>query len=127
MRISMSAIGSLMLMRVSLPFLPTCLDDARHFALERQVAQLVAPKAELAVHAARPPGERAAVAQPHRRGVARQPLQLVARLGPGFVGSARVAEDVEQLRALGLELLHRLAALLIAELDCELGHAILSV
>src|SRR5262245_9806596 len=121
MRISMSAMGSLMLMRSPLP---ARLDDAGHFALEREVAQLVATEAEFPVHAARPAGQRAAVAQPHRRGVARQLLQLGARFLARLVGGARVAQDVEELRALRLELLHSLAALLFAELECELGHAV---
>src|SRR5688500_7200776 len=125
MRISMSAMGSLMLMRVSLPsLLPARLDDAGHFALERQVAQLVATQAELAVDAARPAGQRAAVAQANRRGVARQLLQPRAGLLLGVVGRAGVVDDFEQLRAFRLELLHRLAALLVAELECELGHGV---
>src|SRR5205085_1993637 len=60
--------------------LPARLDDARHLAAHREIAQLVAAEAELAVHAARPSGEGAAVAQSHRRRVARQLLQLRARL-----------------------------------------------
>src|SRR5467141_5344826 len=124
MRISMSAIGSLMLIDVSLPsFLPTCLDHAGHFAAQRQVAQLVATEAELAVHAARPAGQRAAVAQAHRRGVARQPLQLAAGRFPGLVGGARVVDHLEQSGAPRLEFLDGPAALLVAELHCELGHA----
>src|SRR5688572_27415565 len=95
MRISMSAIGSLMLIDLSLPSslpsslpasLPACLDHAGHLALQGEVAQLVAAEAELAVHAARPAGQCAAVAQSHRRGVARQLLQLGAGLLTGFVG-----------------------------------------
>src|SRR5207249_3556918 len=124
MRISMSAIGSLMLIDVSLPsFLPTCLDHAWYFAAQRQVAQLVAPQAELAVHAARPAGQRAAVAQAHRGGVARQLLQLVAGRVLGLVGGARVVDHLEQNGAPRLELLDGPAALLVAELECELGHA----
>src|SRR5437763_609893 len=97
MRISMSGIGSLMLIDVSLPsFLPTCLDHAWYFAAQRQVAQLVAPQAELAVHATRPAGQRAAVAQAHRGGVARQLLQLVAGRVLGLVGGARVVDHLEQ-------------------------------
>src|SRR5262245_45862423 len=99
----MSATGSCMLIAFSLP---ACLDDAGHFALEREVAQLVPPEAELAVDAARAAGERAAVAQPHRRGVARQLLQLGARLFLRLVGGARVADDLLQRGALRLELLH---------------------
>src|SRR6185436_7418757 len=124
MRTSMSAMGSLILMRFSLPsFLPTCLDHAGHLAAQRQIAQLVAPQAELAVDPARPAGQRATVAQPHRGGVARQPLQLAARLFARLVGGALVVDDLEQLRASRLEFLDGLAALLVAELECELGHA----
>src|SRR5918992_2002898 len=98
MRTSMSAIGSLMLMRIPLPsFLPTRLDHARHLAAQGEIAQLVARQAELAEHAARPAGEGTAVAQAHRRGVARQLLQLVARLLLGLVGSSGVVHDLEQL------------------------------
>src|SRR5258708_13743077 len=64
---------------IASPF-PARFDDAGHFALEREVAQLVAAQTEHAIDAARPAGERAAVAQAHRRRVARQPLQLDARL-----------------------------------------------
>src|SRR5688572_4062451 len=117
MRTSMSAIGSLILMRLSLP---TCLDHARHLAAQREVPQLVAAQAELAIDPARPAGERAAVAQPHRGGVARQLLQLGTRLFARLVRGALVVDDLEQLRALCLELLDRLAALLVAELECEL-------
>src|SRR5687768_4346627 len=121
MRVSMSAMGSLMLIVAPLP---ACLDDAGHLALEREVAQLVAPQAELAVHAARPAGERAAVAQPHRGRVARQLLQLGARFLARLVGGALVVDDLEQGGAPGLELLDRPAALLIAELECELCHGV---
>src|SRR3990167_3344001 len=89
-RTSMSAIGSLMLIRFSLP---ARLDHARHFAAQRELPQLVAAEAELAVGAARPAGQRAAVAQPHRRGVARELLQLGARFLARFVGGARVVDD----------------------------------
>src|SRR6185503_20332783 len=124
MRTSMSAMGSLILMRFSLPsFLPTCFDHARHLAAQREVAQLVAPETEFPVDTARPAGERAAVAQPYRGRVARQLLQLAARLFPRLVGGALVVDDLEQLRAPRLEFLDGLAALLVAELECELGHA----
>src|SRR2546430_12667041 len=104
MRISMSAIGSLMLIDVSLPsFLPTCPDHPWNFAAQRQVAQLVAPQAELAVHAARPAGQRAAVAQAHRGGVPRQHLQLDAGRSLGLVDGARAADLLAQSRAPRLE------------------------
>src|SRR5215210_3784463 len=110
-RISMSAIGSLMLIDLSLP---ACLDHAGDLALERKVAELIPAEAELAVHAARPTGQRAAVAQPHGRGVSRQLLNLGARFVARFVGGARVVHDFHQCGAPGLELLHGLAALLVS-------------
>src|SRR5690349_2023523 len=67
MRVSISAIGSLMLIRKSprglgALRLPAGLDDARDVALERQIADLVAAEAELAEGATRPAGHAAAVA-----------------------------------------------------------------
>src|SRR5688572_19200133 len=116
MRVSMSETGSLMLIVVSLP---ARLDHAGHLALEREVAQLVAPQPELAIHAARPAGQRAAVAQPHRGSVARQLLQLVAGGFFRLVGGAGIVQHLKQGGAFRLELLHRLAALLVAERECE--------
>src|SRR5262245_57364160 len=124
MRVSMSETGSVMLIWVSLP---ARLDHAGHFALEREVAQLVATQAEFLVHAARPAGEGAAAADAHRRRVARQLLQLVARGLLGLVGGARILQDLEQGGALRLEFLHHLLALVVAQLECELGHAWSSV
>src|SRR5262245_17799123 len=111
MRISMSATGSLMLIDISLP---ARLDHAGHLALEREIAQLVASQSELAVHAARPAGEGAAVADAHRGGVARQLLQLVARGFLRLFGRARVVDHLEQGGAFRLEFLHRLETLLVA-------------
>src|SRR5262249_41868202 len=119
MRVNMSEIGSVMLIA---PSSPARLDDARHLAAHRELAQLVPRQAELAVDAARPAGQRAAVAQPGRRGVARQLLQLHARRVLLLVGRLHVVEHLEQRRALRLEFLDRLAALLFTELHCELGH-----
>src|SRR5205085_9169797 len=122
MRVSMSAIGSCMLIRSPLP---ARLDDAGHFAAQREIAQLVPAEAELAIDAARSAGERAAVANAHRRGVARQLLQLGARLFPCLIRRASVVDDVEQRRAPRLELLDGFAAFLISQLDGELSHALL--
>src|SRR5882672_2521854 len=97
--------------------LPARLDDARNFALQRQVAQLAAAEAELAVHAPRPSGEGAAVAQPHRRGIARQLLELGACLVLRLVGGARVLHDFDQLGASRLELGDDLDAFLLPEDD----------
>src|SRR5690349_18787428 len=109
MRVSMSEMGSCMLIGFSLP---ACLDDPRNLAPQGELPQLVAAEAEFAIDAARPPGQRAAIAQPHRRRVARQPLQLGARFLARLVRGTRVVDDLEQRRALRLELLDGLAALL---------------
>src|SRR3990172_8005828 len=77
MRVSISAIGSLMLMLCLLS--PAGFGHAGNFAAHGDLAQLVAPQAKLAVHAARAPRQLAAVAHPRRAGVARQLLQLHAR------------------------------------------------
>src|SRR5688572_13806493 len=119
MRVSMSAIGSLMLMRLSLP---TGLDHARHFAGHDEVAKLAAPEAELAVDAARPAGDRAAVAQAHRGGVARQQLQLDARGFAVLVGGLLVVDRLEERGAPHFEFLDGLATLLVAVDDGEFGH-----
>src|SRR6187549_1819523 len=76
-RVSMSAMGSLMLIW---GLLPARLDHAGDLAAHRDLADLVAREAELAERAARAARHGAAVAKPHGRGVARQRLQLRARL-----------------------------------------------
>src|SRR6185503_12886329 len=119
MRVSMSAMGSLMLMSW---LLPAGLDHSGDLAAHRDLADLVAREAELAERAARPTGHRAAVAQAHGRSVARQRLQLRARLVAGVVGGFRVLDDREQRLALLGVLLHRCAALCVAVDDGKLGH-----
>src|SRR5438270_5994664 len=76
MRVSMSAMGSLMLMQSPLP---AGLDDAGDLAAHREFAQLVAAEAELAEHPTRTARDRAAVAHAGRVRVARQLLNLLAR------------------------------------------------
>src|SRR4029077_494754 len=90
---------------------------------QREVAQLVAAEAEFAVHSAWPAGEGAAVAQAHRRRVARQLLELVAGGFLRLVGGARVLHDLAQRSALRLEFLHHFLALIVTQRQCELGHA----
>src|SRR5262245_21917972 len=103
MRVSMSAMGSLMLIQCLL--LPAGLGHAGNLPAHGDVAQLAAGQPELAVHPARAAGQRAAVAKPHRAAVARQLLQLVARSGALFVGRLAVVDDGVQLRALCCEFL----------------------
>ena len=71
MRVSMSAIGSLMLIQSLL--LPASFGHAGDLATHGDFTQLVAAEAELAKDAARTAGQRAAIAQPDRAGIARQP------------------------------------------------------
>src|SRR5689334_11610979 len=125
MRVSMSAMGSLMLI---VWLLPARLDHAGDLAAHRDLADLVAREAELAERATRPAGDRAAVAQPHGGGVARHGLQLGAGLVAGVVGCLRVTDDrLQLLAALGI-LLHERFAFRLAVDDGKLGHyAALSV
>src|SRR6267142_4493498 len=120
MRVSMSAMGSVMLMRAAL--LPARLDEAWDFSAQRDFAQLVAAEPELAKHSARPAGKPATVSQAHGRGVPRQLLLLLARLLPLLVGASGVVDDCEQRRASGGVLGHRLAAFLVAVDQCEFSH-----
>src|SRR6185312_2351304 len=94
MRVSMSAMGSLMLI---VRLLPARLDHSGNLAAHGDLADLVAREPELAERAAGAPGHRAAVAKPHRGRVAGHRLQLRARLVAGIVGRLRVAEDRVQL------------------------------
>src|ERR1043165_6930292 len=90
MRVSMSAMGSLMLISC---LLPARLDHSGDLAAHGDLADLVARQAELAERAARAAGHGAAIAQAHRRGVARKRLQLRARFVTRVVGRLRVLAD----------------------------------
>src|SRR5271165_7448492 len=76
MRVKRSAIGSVILIvRAS----PARLGQAGNLTLVGRFAQLGARQPEFAVHAARTPGNRATVALPRRRRIARLLLQLDLR------------------------------------------------
>src|SRR5450631_1693106 len=123
--INMSAMGSLMLIYA---LLPARLDHSRDLATHGDLADLVAPQTELAERATRASGHGAAVAKPDRGGVARQRLQLGARLFPGVVGRLGILDDREKLLPLLREFLDGRAALRLAVDDGKLGHyAALSV
>src|SRR5260221_1362508 len=125
MRVSMSAMGSLMLM---FSLLPARLDHAGDLPTHGDLADLVAGEAKLAEGPARAAGDGAAVAQAHGRGVAGQRLQLRARLVLRIVGGLRVADDRYQLLAALGEFLHGGGTLRLAVDDGKLGHyAALSV
>src|SRR5882672_5223691 len=119
-RVSMSAMGSLMLIQSLL--LPACLGHAGNLATHGDLAQLAAAQTELAEHPARTPRQRAAIAQPHRAGVARKLLKLLARLRAVLVRNPAVVDDCEQLGAPGREFLHGGAAFLFAIDQCGLCH-----
>src|SRR4051812_18838661 len=99
MRVSRSAMGSLMLME-SLLALPAGLDHAGDVAGESQLADLVAGQAELAERAARAAGDAAAIALAGGVRVARQLLEPQARGGAFFVALLEVVRDELQLRVL---------------------------
>src|ERR1039458_4118847 len=84
MRVSISAIGSLMLMLCLLS--PAGFGHAGNLATHGDFAQLVAPQAELAVHAARAARQLAAVPDTRRGRVPRQLLQLHTRRHPLVFG-----------------------------------------
>src|SRR6266404_4338699 len=123
-RVSMSAMGSLMLIQSLL--LPACLGHAGNLTTHGDLAQLASAQTELAEHPARATCQRAAIAQPHRAGVARQPLKLLPRFRAFLVGSPAVVDDCDQLRTPGREFLHGGAALLFAIDQCSLCHGDLS-
>src|SRR5512137_1172978 len=98
-RVSMSAMGSLMLILRS-PRLPAGLDQARDVAAHRGLADLGPRQAELAERAAWTAGEVAAVAQPDRARVARQRLQALHRVHALLHRARLVVDDGLQLGTL---------------------------
>src|SRR3982751_71241 len=119
MRVSMSAMGSLMLM---ISLLPARLDHAGDLPAHRDLADLVAGEAELAEGPAGTAGDGAAIAKPNGRRIAGQRLQLRARLVPRVVGGLRIADDRQELLAALRILFHHGLALRLAVDDGKLGH-----
>src|SRR5271169_7204037 len=102
--------------------LPARLDHAGNFPAHRDVAQLVATKAELAENAARTAGELASIAQPRRARIARQLLQLAPRHQSLLIGNLGIAYDRQQLSPpLGV-FLYRQAAIPVAVDDSCFRH-----
>src|SRR3954470_8842357 len=99
MRVSRSAMGSLMLMEYLLA-LPAGLDHAGDIACKGELADLVAGQAELAERAARAAGDAAAIALAGGVRVAGQLLEPEARGGVFFVALLEVVRDELQLRVL---------------------------
>src|SRR6266853_4640753 len=105
--------------------LPAGLDHAGNFSAHRDLAQLVAPQAELAVDAARATGQPASVAKPRRTRVARQLLQLVPRSQAVLVGEPHVGDRRLKLGALFGILFHHHAAFQISVDDSLFRHGVL--
>src|SRR5437773_4624454 len=123
MRVSMSAMGSVMLICSPSSFSPARLDDAGDLAAHRVFAQLVAAETELAEYAARAARQCAAVAQTCRVRVARQLLKLEPRGKAVLVGDPRIFDDRDQRLALLRVFRDELFALVLTIDECELGHA----
>src|SRR6516162_3380346 len=118
-RVSRSAIGSVMLMRRPSP---ARLGKARDLAAAGDLADLDARQSELAIHTARAPGDRAALALPRRTGIAR--LRLQRRLcGRTLFGRSLGASDqLLELRALCRVFFHDPGATLLALDHARLRH-----
>src|SRR5688572_12096328 len=121
MRVSMSEIGSVILIAASLP---AGLTEAGDITAHRRLAQLGAREAKLAIRAVRAPRQRAAIAQPNRVRVARQLLQLLLRLGLRVVRGFRVANELLELGALRGVTLDRLLAVALTHQHGFLGHGL---
>src|SRR5688500_14878908 len=101
---------------------PARLAQSRHVAAHRRLAQLDAAEAELAVIAARAPGDRAAAAGAARARVARQLLQRLDRGHPVLLRGLRVADLLLDPGALRGVLLHRFRPALLALDHAGLRH-----
>src|SRR6516162_6675669 len=120
MRVSRSAMGSVMLMP-SAPS-PARLGEAGDFAAACDLADLHAREAELAVYPARAPGDGAAVALPRGARIARQRLQRRLRGGPLLGRALRASDQLLELRALRRVLFHDPGATLLALDHARLRH-----
>src|SRR5688572_1620905 len=97
MRVRRSAMGSVMLIRAPSP---ARLAEARNLAAVRDLADLHARETELAVHAPRAAGDRAAVALARGARIARQRLELCLRGRAVLRRGPRAADQLLQFRAL---------------------------
>src|SRR5579862_6321075 len=119
MRVSRSAMGSVMLMRQSSP---ARLREAGDLPTARDLADLHPRQPEFAVHAARAPGDGAAVALPRGAGVARLSLQLSLCRRALLGRRLGAADQLLQLRALRRVLFHDPGATLLALDHARLRH-----
>src|SRR3954447_26354921 len=112
MRAIMSPSGSINAIVRAL-LLPARLDQPRDHPLGAEVAERDARELVLAVEAARPPAQFAAVADAGGRWIARQLGELEGRCEPVFHGRGLVARDRLEPRALGRVLLRQSAPQLV--------------
>src|SRR5215472_9062717 len=119
MRVSRSAMGSVMLMRRPSP---ARLGETRDLAAARDLADLHARQSELAVYPARAPGDGAALALPRGARIARLRLQLRLCGGAHLGRALRAADQLLELRALGRVLFHDPGATLLALDHARLRH-----
>src|SRR6185312_3578172 len=120
MRVSRSAIGSVMLIRRPSP---ARLRQARNLAAVGDLPDLHARQAELAVHAPRAAGNGAALALARRARVPGHGLQLHLRCCAVVGGSPRAADQLFQLCTLRRVLLRDLGATLLALDHVRLRHS----
>src|SRR3954463_6811072 len=121
MRVSRSAMGSLMLMELLLA-LPAGLDHAGDVACEGELADLVAGQAELAERAARAARDAAAVALARGVRIAGQLLQREACSSALLVASLGIVGDGLQFVVFLRELRHQFVALEFALDQSSLSH-----
>src|SRR5215469_14560765 len=120
MRVSISPRGSETAICPSL--LPARLDHARDLPLVAQLAQLDPADLELAVIAARAPGQLAAQPHPHLRAIARQLRELQRGVEAVLHRQRAVHHDRLQRRALALVALHLVLAHAVAIDLRDFGH-----
>src|SRR3989338_9017319 len=111
MRVSMSAIGSVIIVKY---LLPARLEHAGHFALHHEFAQLAAPQPEFFVHTARAPGQGAARTLARARRIPRHFLKRDHCLVALLLGEPDVLDLGTQLGTLGGVLGGELLATLVA-------------
>src|ERR1700678_2122189 len=120
-RVRRSAMGSVMLIvRAS----PARLRPAGNLTAIGRLAQLGTGQAELAVHAPRTAGDRAAIALPRGGRVPRLLLQFDLRGGAFLRTGLRVAYQLFEFGAPGSVLLRHLEASLLAHEHVRLGHGL---
>src|SRR5215469_9701135 len=120
MRVSRSAMGSVMLMARAPS--PARLGETWDLAAACDLADLHPRQPEFAVHAARAPGNGATLALPRRTRIARLRLQRRLRSGTLLGRALGASDQLLELRALGRVLFHDSRATLLALDHARLRH-----